>query len=62
MVLDRISEPEAEKAGLDKEYAQKLKEYKEMEKQLSVMMQYMENKGIRSRETARFGKKAEQDR
>ena len=42
MVTNRIEELEGEKATLDREYGQKLKEYKEMEKQMSVMKQYME--------------------
>ena len=57
MVMDRIEELEAEKAGLDKEYGQKLKEYKEMEKQMTVMKQYMEKQGIQTRETAKTEKK-----
>ena len=51
MVMDRISELETEKTGLDKEYGQKLKDYKEMEKQMSVMKQYMEKQGIVIKET-----------
>ncbi len=63
MVTDRIEELEAEKTGLDKEYGQKLKEYKEMEKQMSVMTQYIEKQGIQTRETAKSEKKrAEQER
>ena len=57
MVTDRIAELGAEKAGLDKEYGQKLKEYKEMEKQMSVMKQYMEKQGIVTKETTRSGRK-----
>ena len=57
MVIDRISELEGEKTDLDREYGQKLKEYKEMEKQMTVMKQYMEKQGIQTRETARSEKK-----
>ena len=57
MVTDRIAELKAEKAGLDKEYGQRLKEYKEMEKQMSVMKQYMEKQGTVTKETVRSGKK-----
>ena len=57
MVMRRISELEAEKAGLDKEYSAKYKELREMEKQMSVMKQYMEKQGIRTKEAARSGKK-----
>ena len=57
MVMDIIEELETEKAGLDKEYGQKLKEYKEMEKQMSVMKQYIEKQGIVTKEAARSGRK-----
>ncbi len=57
MVTDRIAELEGEKSGLDKEYWQKLKKYKEMEKQMSVMKQYIEKQGIQTRETAKSEKK-----
>ncbi len=57
MVMNRISELEAEKAGLDKEYSAKYKELREMEKQMDVMKQYMEKQGIRTKEAARSGKK-----
>jgi hypothetical protein len=46
MVLDRISELEAEKGALDQEYAKKAKEYKEMENEMGVMKDYMEKQGI----------------
>ena len=40
-----------------------LKEYKEMEKQMEVMKEYMEKQGIRTREAARSDrKKSEQER
>lgn len=57
MVTDRIEELEGEKTGLDKEYGQKLKEYKEMEKQMSVMKQYIEKQGILTKEAVRSGRK-----
>ena len=57
MVTDRIAELGAEKAGLDKEYGQKLKEYKEMEKQMNVMKQYMEKQGIQTKEAAKSSRK-----
>ncbi|MBQ9606585.1 MAG: hypothetical protein IJV16_05350 [Lachnospiraceae bacterium] len=57
MVMDRIAELEGEKAGLDKEYGKKLKDYKKMEKQMAVMKQYMEKQGIVTKEAARSGKK-----
>lgn len=57
MVMDRISELEDEKTDLDREYGQKLKEYKEMEKQMTVMKQYMEKQGIQTRESAKSEKK-----
>ena len=57
MVMDRIAELEIKKTVLDKEYAQKLKEYKELEKQMYVMKQYMEKQGIKTRETAKSEKK-----
>jgi len=57
MVMDRISELEGEKTDLDREYGQKLKEYKEMEKQMTVMKQYMEKQGIQTRESAKSEKK-----
>ena len=62
MVMKRISELEAEKAGLDKEYSAKYKELREMEKQMSVMKQYMEKQGLRTKEAARSGKKNKDDR
>ena len=63
MVIDRIAELEAEKGALDQEYAAKAKEYKEMEKQMGVMKEYMEKQGIRTREVARSDrKKSEQER
>ena len=63
MVMDRIAELEAEKGALDQEYAKKAKEYKEMEKQMGVMKEYMEKQGIRPREAARSDrKKSEQER
>ena len=57
MVMNRISELEAEKAEFDKEYSAKYKELREMEKQMDVMKQYMEKQGIRTKEAARSGKK-----
>ena len=57
MVMDRISELEAEKGALDQEYTTKAKEYKEMEKQMGVMKEYMEKQGIRTRETDRTERK-----
>ena len=57
MVLDRISEPESEKGALDREYAAKAKEYKEMENEMGVMKEYMEKQGIRTRETVRSDRK-----
>ena len=63
MVLDRIAELESEKGGLDQEYAKKAKDFKEMEKQMGVMKEYMEKQGIRTREVARSDrKKSEQER
>ena len=63
MVMDRIAELEAEKGALDQEYAKKVKEYKDMEKQMGVMKEYMEKQGIRPREAARSDrKKSEQER
>lgn len=57
MVMDRIAELEAEKGALDQEYGHKAREYREMEKQMDVMKQYMEKQGIRTKEAARSGKK-----
>ena len=63
MVMDRIEELEGEKAGLDKEYGQKLKEYKEMEKQMAAMKQYMEKQGIQTKEAIKSSRKKDgQDR
>ena len=63
MVMDRIAELEAERGALDPEYAKKVKEYKDMEKQMGVMKEYMEKQGIRPREAARSDrKKSEQER
>ena len=53
----RISELESEKGAVDQEYAAKAKEYKEMENEMSVMKEYMEKQGIRTRETVRSGRK-----
>ena len=53
MVMDRIAELEAEKGALDQEYGQKAREYREMEKQMGVMKEYMEKQGIRTKETSR---------
>ena len=53
MVMDRIAELESEKGGLDQEYAKKAKDFKEMEKQMGVMKEYMEKQGIRTRETTK---------
>ena len=49
MVMKRISELEAEKAGLDKEYSAKYKELREIEKHMSVMKQYMEKQGYKDK-------------
>lgn len=57
MVMERIAELEGEKTALEKEYRSKLKDYKEMEKQMSVMKQYMEKQGIVSKEATRTGRK-----
>ena len=57
MVMDRIAELEAEKGALDQEYAKKAKEYKEMEKQMGVMKEYMEKQGIRTKEASKSGRK-----
>ena len=57
MVMNRISELEAQKAWLDKEYSAKYKELREMAKQMAVMKQYTEKQGIRTKEAARSGKK-----
>ena len=57
MVMDRISELEGEKTDLDREYGQKLKEYKEMEKQMAVLKQYMEKQGIQTRERRGEGRR-----
>ena len=62
MVMKRISELEAEKAGLDKEYSAKYKELRAMEKQMDVKKQYMEKQGLRTKEVARSGKKNKDDR
>ena len=63
MVMDRIAGLEAEKGALDQEYGHKAREYREMEKQMGVMKEYMEKQGIRTREAARSDrKKSEQDR
>jgi hypothetical protein len=62
MVMNRISELEAEKAWLDKEYSAKYKELREMKKQMDVMKQYMEKQGLRTKEAARSGKKNKDDR
>ena len=52
MVLDRI-----EKGALGQEYATMAKEYKEMEKQMGVMKEYMEKQEIRTMETTRSDRK-----
>ena len=57
MVMDRITELESEKGGLDQEYAKKAKDFKEMEKQMGVMKEYMEKQGIKTRKDARSDKK-----
>ena len=57
MVMDRISELESEKGGLDQEYAKKAKDFKEMEKQMGVMKEYMEKQGIRTKEASKSGRK-----
>ena len=57
MVMDRIAELESEKGGLDQEYAKKAKDFKEMEKQMGVMKEYMEKQGIKTRKVARSDKK-----
>ena len=63
MVMDRIAELEAEKGALDQEYGQKAREYREMEKQMGVMKEYMEKQGIQIKETAKSEKKkGEQER
>ena len=63
MVMDRIAGLESEKGSLDQEYGQKAREYREMEKQMGVMKEYMEKQGIRTREVARSDrKKSEQER
>ena len=63
MVLDRIAGLESEKGSLDQEYGQKAREYREMEKQMGVMKEYMEKQGIQIKETAKSEKKkGEQER
>ena len=57
MVMDRITELESEKGGLDQEYAKKAKDFKEMEKQMGVMKEYMDKQGIKTRKVARSEKK-----
>ena len=60
MIMDRIAELESEKASLDQEYGQKAREYREMEKQMGVMKEYMEKQGIKTREMGRSGKKKDE--
>ena len=63
MVMDRIAGLESEKGSLDQEYGQKAREYREMEKQMGVMKEYMEKQGIQIKETAKSEKKkGEQER
>ena len=57
MVMDRIAELESEKGALGQEYATMAKEYKEMEKQMGVMKEYMEKQGIRTKEASKSGRK-----
>ena len=63
MVIGRIAGLESEKGSLDQEYGQKAREYREMEKQMGVMKEYMEKQGIQIKETAKSEKKkGEQER